>query len=117
MGLTPKSHPPGGATLAFENLPNMYGDITIPQTVHNIDRRAFKKFAINAPDSKLGTLRIKGYSESNGNQHIIGYRLFSFARFKSVEIGGENSSVNEPLLSIRITFDATVSYVYPSSIP
>ncbi|WP_044973707.1 leucine-rich repeat protein [Ruminococcus sp. HUN007] len=79
---------------AFENLPNMYGDITIPQTVHNIDRRAFKKFAMNAPDSKLGTLRIKGYSESNGNQHIIGYRLFSFARFKSVEIGGENSSVN-----------------------
>ncbi|MBR3535308.1 MAG: leucine-rich repeat protein [Oscillospiraceae bacterium] len=79
---------------AFENLPNMYGDITIPQTVHNIDRRAFKKFAMNAPDSKLGTLRIKGYSETNGNQHIIGYRLFSFARFKSVEIGGENSSVN-----------------------
>ncbi len=79
---------------AFENLPNMHGDLVIPQTVHNIDRRAFKKFAMNASDSKLGTLSIKGYSETNGNQHIIGYRLFSFARFKSVEIGGENSSVN-----------------------
>ncbi|MBP0976972.1 MAG: leucine-rich repeat protein, partial [Oscillospiraceae bacterium] len=79
---------------AFENLPNMHGDLTIPGTVHNIDRRAFKKFAMNAKDGELGTLRIKGYSESNGNQHIIGYRLFSFAHFKSVEIGGEGSTVN-----------------------
>ncbi len=79
---------------AFENLTKMHGDLTIPKNVHKIDRRAFKKFAMDANNEDLGVLRIKGYSETNGDEKIIGYRLFSYARFNTVEIGGENSEVN-----------------------
>lgn len=79
---------------AFENLNHMHGDLTIPNNVHNIDRRAFKKFAADVTENELGKLSIKGYSETNGSQKIIGYRLFSYARFSEVEIGGTDASVN-----------------------
>ncbi len=79
---------------AFENLIHIKGDLTIPKNVHNIDRRAFKKFAYDTTEGDLGKLSIKGYSETYGDQKIIGYRLFSYAKFSEVEIGGEDSSVN-----------------------
>ncbi|MBQ5988845.1 MAG: leucine-rich repeat protein [Oscillospiraceae bacterium] len=79
---------------AFENLIHMKGDLTIPENVHNIDRRAFKKFAYETSEGDLGKLSIKGYSETYGDQKIIGYRLFSYAKFSEVEIGGADSSVN-----------------------
>ena len=83
---------------AFENLKNMRGSLTIPPSVTSIDVRAFKKFASegnkNYSEDKKPKLIIKGYSESNGDDKIIGYRIFSYARFDTVEIGGADSTVN-----------------------
>ncbi len=73
---------------AFENQCYMHGNLTIPMNVHSIGVRAFKKFGASVTkESELGTLTILGYSE-NDEDHTIGYRIFSKARFKTVQIGG-----------------------------
>jgi len=78
---------------AFARCRRVEDGLYIPSSVNHIDRCAFKYFAEKTPDAKLGTLKIYGTSDANGNlgntvPDSDGGPLFSSARFNGVIIGG-----------------------------